>query len=163
MDDIQKYTCIKFIPRTQQYDYIYIKSGSGCSSNLGKIGGQQTISLLRNGCLSRPTIIHELIHSLGFDHMQNRSDRDQYVWIMSDNIESKHMHNFEKVDSRRFKNFDTPYDYYSVMHYDPLAFSKNNKRTIIPKRMKFRNIIGQLYGMSAGDGKRLNTMYQCRL
>ncbi|KAL7020188.1 hypothetical protein ACKWTF_011406 [Chironomus riparius] len=162
MADIEKYTCIKFMPRSQQYDYIYIKSGSGCSSNLGKIGGKQTVSLLKNGCLSRSTVIHELIHSLGFDHMQNRSDRDIYVWIMWENIENKHKHNFEKVDSRRFKNFDTPYDYYSVMHYEPMAFSKNNKRTILPKFKGYRNVIGQLYGMSHGDAKRLNRMYQCK-
>ncbi|XP_070501159.1 low choriolytic enzyme-like [Chironomus tepperi] len=161
MEYIQKYTCIRFIPRVDQYDYIYIKSGSGCSSNLGKIGGKQTISLLKNGCLGRSTIVHELIHTLGFDHMQNRSDRDKYVWILWDNIESKQKHNFDKVDSKRFKNFDTPYDYYSVMHYDPLAFSKNKKRTIIPKLIKYRNVIGQLNGMSKGDAIRLKRMYQC--
>jgi Astacin (Peptidase family M12A) len=33
---------------------------------MGKIGGQQDLSLQKNGCFSRGTIIHEFIHALGY-------------------------------------------------------------------------------------------------
>lgn len=161
MNDIEKYTCVEFQSRSRQEDYVHIQSGRGCSSNLGKLGGRQTISLKRDGCLSRGTIIHELIHALGYDHMHSHAERDQYVTIVWDNINRNVYDNFEKVNPRRFSNFGTPYDYHSVMHYTPTAFSKNGKRTIVPKDPKYRNVIGQRIGMSAGDAKRINNMYKC--
>ncbi|XP_070493994.1 hatching enzyme 1.2-like [Chironomus tepperi] len=161
MRDIKKYTCVEFKPHSNEADYIYIYSGDGCSSNLGKVGGQQAVSLHRQGCLSRGTVIHELIHVLGYDHMHSHSDRDQYVQIIWNNINKKLYNNFEKVNPNRFSNFGTPYDYYSVMHYSPKAFSNNGQRTIEPTDTRYRNIIGQRFGLSNGDAKRINNMYNC--
>lgn len=64
MNDIEHYTCIRFKERTVEEDYVYIYSGSGCSSHLGKIGGQQELSLQKNGCFSKGIIIHEIIHAV---------------------------------------------------------------------------------------------------
>jgi len=161
MKDLQKYTCVEFKSRNNEEDYVYINSGSGCSSHLGKIGGQQGISLQRHGCLTRGTVIHELIHALGYDHMHSHSERDKYVQILWENIDKKQYDNFEKVNARRFSNFGTSYDYYSLMHYSPTAFSKNGKRTIIPKDTRYGDIIGQRVGLSAGDANRINNMYKC--
>lgn len=70
MYDIEKYTCVEFkTRRNNEPDYINIKNGAGCSSHLGKIGGKQDVTLKIKGCMSRGTIIHELIHALGYDHM----------------------------------------------------------------------------------------------
>lgn len=164
MYDIEKYTCVEFKTRKDdELDYLHIKPGKGCSSNLGRIGGKQIVTLQQNGCMSRGTIIHELIHALGYDHMHSHSDRDKFVSILFENVESKNLRNFEKVDKRKFSNFDTPYDFYSVMHYNPTAFSKNGKRTIVPKEEKYRNVIGQRIGMSKGDAVRVNNMYNCNI
>ncbi|KAG5668445.1 hypothetical protein PVAND_016385 [Polypedilum vanderplanki] len=162
MFDIERYTCIHFKQRVGEEDYVHIKSGNGCSSNLGKVGGRQDISLKRNGCLSRGTIQHELIHALGYDHMHSHSDRDKYVTIVWNNIDRKAYNNFEKNDPRKFSNFGTDYDFYSVMHYNPTAFSSNGKRTIVPKIEKYRNVIGQRVGLSEGDAQRINNMYNCQ-
>lgn len=161
MKDLQKYTCIEFKSRRNEEDYVYINSGSGCSSHLGKIGGQQGISLQRLGCLSRGTVIHQLIHALGYDHMHSHSERDKYVQILWENIDKRQYDNFEKVNARRFSYFGTSYDYYSLMHYSPTAFSKNEKRTIIPKDTRYKDIIGQRVGLSTGDANRINNMYKC--
>ena len=161
MNYLEEYTCIRFVNRVHSDNFIYIYSGNGCNSNIGKIGGQQNLSLQKNGCLSIGTILHELIHALGYDHMQNHADRDDYVHILWNNIERVQHHNFEKVDSRKFGNFGTSYDYYSVMHYDLFAFSKNNRATVLPKDSDYNNVIGQRNGISQGDQMRINNMYKC--
>ncbi|XP_070501111.1 hatching enzyme 1.2-like [Chironomus tepperi] len=163
MRDIEKHTCISFTPRKKESDYIFIQSGDGCSSHLGKIGSRQVVNLDSNGCMSRRTIIHELVHALGFDHMQSRYDRDRYIDVLYQNIKESEYSQFELVDPKKFNDFNTPYDYYSIMHYGPVAFSKNRntKRTIVPKIARYRNVIGQSPRLSLGDIKRINNMYNC--
>jgi hypothetical protein len=53
---------------TTQANYIRITSGSGCSSYIGMIGGQQAVSLKAGGCTYAGTTAHELIHALGESH-----------------------------------------------------------------------------------------------
>lgn len=53
-----------------------------CWSNYGKVGGGQTISVMKGGCMWKGIIQHELDHALGFLHEHSRSDRDKYVRIM---------------------------------------------------------------------------------
>ena len=161
MNDLQKYTCVQFVKRSYEDDYIYIHSGHGCNSNLGRIGGMQHVSLQRDGCLSRGTVIHEIIHALGYDHMQNHPDRDSYVYILWNNIYENQKFNFKKDSPWIFSNFNTPYDYYSVMHYEQYAFSKNGMPTIVPKDSRFSIVIGQRNALSNGDAKRINNMYEC--
>lgn len=161
MEDIETYTCVRFRKRTNEEDYVYVVSGSGCSSHLGKIEGMQELSLQRNGCFSRGTIIHEFIHALGYDHMHSHADRNKYIDIKWSNIQKDAISNFDRVDPRKFSNFGTTYDLYSVMHYDSTAFSKNGEKTIIPKNLRYRNIMGQRKGMSRGDQQRINNMYKC--
>lgn len=60
-----------------------------CSSAVGR-GKNQTVSLDDSCFLPRKgsSIKHELMHAAGFWHEQNRPDRDDYVKIYEDNIES---------------------------------------------------------------------------
>jgi hypothetical protein len=60
-------TCIKFVPRTSEKDYVSIEnSNSGCWSSVGRIGGKQVVNLQQGGCTSKiGTILHELLHALG--------------------------------------------------------------------------------------------------
>jgi hypothetical protein len=59
-------SCIKFIERKNETNWIEIFSGDGCYSYRGYLGGKQRLSLKRSGCLSKDLIIHELLHALGF-------------------------------------------------------------------------------------------------
>lgn len=88
MEEYHKQTCIKFVPRTNQNDYLYIESSSsGCWSSVGMIGKRQSLNLQSPGCLSMVgTAIHELMHALGFLHEQNRYDRDEFVRVLTSNI-----------------------------------------------------------------------------
>ncbi|KAF3833046.1 hypothetical protein F7725_026711 [Dissostichus mawsoni] len=107
-------TCIRFLWRRGQRNYLHFFSGSGCWSYLGRQSRGQAISLRRNGCLYTSTVQHEVLHALGFAHEQVRSDRDSYVSILTQNIKPGREHNFLK---RQTNNFGTPYDFNSVMHY----------------------------------------------
>lgn len=46
MKEIENSTCVVYVPRTSQVDYIEIYSGNGCSSSVGRQGGRQTVSLM---------------------------------------------------------------------------------------------------------------------
>ncbi|KAM4602466.1 low choriolytic enzyme-like [Polymixia lowei] len=150
-------TCIRFIPRRRQRDFVDIRSLSGCFSFVGRRGNGQTVSLSRRGCVFKSTIQHELLHALGFNHEQTRSDRDQHVRILLQNVIRGQEHNFDKIATR---NLGTPYDYNSVMQYSRFAFSRNRQPTILP--IPDNNVvIGRATEMSAVDILRVNRLYNC--
>ena len=68
-------------------DYIMVVKGTGCSSSVGRVTGEQTLSL-GEGCqgFSPDTIIHEFIHAIGFHHEHARPDRNYYIDVQWDNI-----------------------------------------------------------------------------
>ncbi|XP_070821039.1 low choriolytic enzyme-like isoform X1 [Chaetodon trifascialis] len=150
-------TCIRFTPLNGQIDFVDIQSRSGCYSFVGRRGRGQTVSLSRQGCVFQQVIQHELLHALGFNHEQTRSDRDQHVRILFQNIIPGMEGNFRKI---RTRNLGTPYDYNSVMHYGRFAFSRNREPTIVP--IPNSNVaIGRASQMSPTDILRVNRLYRC--
>ncbi|KAM7014901.1 high choriolytic enzyme 1-like [Tautogolabrus adspersus] len=150
-------TCIRFTPLDQQRDFVDIKSLTGCFSYVGRRGGNQTLSLMRRGCVYTSTIHHELLHALGFDHEQTRSDRDEHVRILLENVRPGTEGNFRRIQTN---NLNTPYDYNSVMHYSRFAFSRNEQPTIIPIPDAIV-AIGRAVKMSPNDILRVNRLYRC--
>ena len=63
-----------------------IPAGCRCWSYVGRRGGGQVVSLDRRGCVYHQVVQHELLHALGFNHEQTRSDRDSHVRIIYQNI-----------------------------------------------------------------------------
>ncbi|XP_030573374.1 low choriolytic enzyme [Drosophila novamexicana] len=161
IEQYHKRTCIRFVPRSSERDYISIVSGnSGCWSSVGRVGGKQEVNLQSPGCLSRPgTAIHELMHALGFLHEQNRMERDGFVAIQYRNIQSAAVSNFEKA--AKTEAFGIPYDYGSVMHYSANAFSTNGQPTIVAMQSNGASKMGQRNGFSDFDVDKLNRMYDC--
>ncbi|KAK9409869.1 astacin-like metalloendopeptidase [Crotalus adamanteus] len=158
MEEFVTLTCIRFIKHTVEYDYINIVPGDRCWSYFGKIGGRQQLSLLKNGCIYKGLIQHELNHALGFLHEQTRSDRDNYVKINLEYVAKGERGNFEKENTT---NLGLPYDYDSVMHYGAYDFSNTaGKPTIIP--IPNGSVpIGQRVGLSNLDVKKINKLYNC--
>ena len=96
--------------------------------------------------------MHELIHTLGFTHMQNHINRDSFVKIHWNRIQSERRHNFDNVDVSEYGNFNTPYDFASLMHYENDAFAKNSGEiTIEPLDGRYRPLMGYHQELSNGD------------
>lgn len=160
MDEWSRKTCIRFRKRTTETDYAYFRYGSGCLSQVGKIGSRQDI-ILDDGCWYRGIVAHEIGHSLGFYHEQSRPDRDKYVSILWDNILPKYKFAFAKYGKFYIDSLGSPYDYRSVMHYEANAFTKNGLPTILVKQPGFQNIIGQRDGLSVLDADQAKKLYRC--
>lgn len=124
---------VSFKLHDKETDYVIFRriEGNGCWSYLGRIGGQQTITL---GCVKDAddwtgVIEHEVMHTLGFWHEQSRSDRDEYVMVNFENIKDGAESQFAKRNDM-FGSFGFPYDHASVVHYGGKTFSKNGKPTM---------------------------------
>lgn len=163
IEEINLKTCLNLIPKTNQKDYLIFKNDpSGCWSSIGRIGGPQVVNL-EDQCLKTVgTGIHEIFHSVGLYHEQNRIDRDDFVDIKTDNILSSKLVNFQKTAENVYNTKGVLYDYGSVMHYSPYSFSKNGKITIETKgNPDTKSIMGQRSGMSEKDIEKIERIYNC--
>ncbi|XP_046543783.1 LOW QUALITY PROTEIN: uncharacterized protein LOC124253973 [Haliotis rubra] len=191
LQDWMRYTCLTFRPATiRDNNRIRFQNGGGCFSNVGMVGGTQTVGLAWS-CRVKSIIIHEVGHAVGFHHEQTRPDRDQYVTINYANIPSGVKYNFQRYTTNVINDRGVPYDYYSIMHYGGkhfeqhvpvehadssvriyssnmshavltlMLFSRNGGYTIITKQSKYQNVIGRQQGLSFNDIKLANKMYSC--
>ncbi|XP_054745664.1 hatching enzyme 1.2 [Anastrepha obliqua] len=157
-------TCVRFKPRTYEHDYLVITNHkTGCWSSVGRLGGRQEVNLQTPHCFHNyGTSMHELMHSLGFMHEQNRPDRDNYIRVLRQNVKKGMLGNFAKGSPKELHHFGVSYDYASVMHYSKTSFSKNGQPTIEAlKNTKEALLMGQRNGFSKGDVAKLNAMYKC--
>ena len=69
MQYISNVSCIEFkLHDGSTPDYVFVTTGTGCTSQVGKLKqGQQTLKLSKS--CGPGNIIHELLHTLGFLHM----------------------------------------------------------------------------------------------
>jgi hypothetical protein len=148
----EKHTPIRFKLHENEKDLISFEFRFGCSSRVGRHGGMQIISL-GPGC-SVGSAIHEIGHALGLWHEQSRSDRDEFIEIITENIQPKALLNFDKhiQDGRDLGQ----YDFTSIMHYPATAFGIDGRVTI---RTKQGEPIGQRIGLSYGDIASIKLLY----
>ncbi|MFZ8934004.1 MAG: M12 family metallopeptidase [Bacteriovoracaceae bacterium] len=154
-----KNTPIKFVKRKSEEDYLYFKNGiNNCYSYLGFQGKKQEIVL--NKFCRKSDVLHEIMHTLGFYHEQNRVSRDKYLEVNWKNIDEKHHLNFKKIHPKGMIDPEEEFDFDSILLYGPYSFALvDGEHTMIKPN-------GELYEvnrrgvLSAGDLKRIKKYYK---
>ncbi len=149
-------TPLKLTPHSSEADYVRFTPGAfdaACESAIGMRGGAQDI-VMTDACTAG-NLIHEIGHAFGLEHEQNRPDRNAYVTILYENIDKRYRLNFDP--SPGTVSAAGYYDYDSIMHYSPTAFSVNFLDTIetVPAGIP----IGQTTALSAGDIDAVSRLY----
>ena len=157
-------TCITFEEKDEDFSgepHLRFILSSGCWSYVGmqkNMTQGQPVSI-GIGCATLGIIVHEVGHAIGFWHEQSRPDRDEFVAVLTENIQSEYAYNFNKSD--RAGTLDVPYDYSSVMHYGSFGFSANGLPTLIAKDVRLNFLLGNRKGLSHRDKHLANLMYNC--
>lgn len=154
IDFLNNYTTICMVARTNQADYAEFISRDGNWSAIGRVGGRQEISIENNNI---GTVVHEVMHALGFHHTQCREDRDNFVTINFGNVEKGQEHNFQKCLDKQ-SNLGV-YDYTSVMHYPSYGFAIRKGTNTITRKDGKPQEMGQWDGMSATDVSNIALIY----
>lgn len=108
----------------------FVLSSDGSWSSIGKQSTTNYIHLLSTAPAG--TVAHEIMHTLGFFHEHQRTDRSSYITIYTSNIESGKESNFYTYSQNGYNGYNVgSYDINSIMHYSSYAFSSNGNPTIL--------------------------------
>ncbi|XP_055505764.1 astacin-like metalloendopeptidase isoform X2 [Leucoraja erinacea] len=158
LGEVNSLTCVKFYyKRRNERAYISVTQKVGCFAHVGYAKSERGMSLQKPGCIQHAVIIHEFLHSIGFQHEQSRTDRDKYITVFPENICPGQEYNFKLLNTN---NLGTKYDYGSVMHYGKTAFAKKGTFTMLAKPNSSIEL-GQYLGLSTTDVYKINKLYNC--
>lgn len=113
MRRIKKESTVKFIEKTYQRDFIKIIDEGKFCSYVGRIGGKQKLHVTKDEIRWPNTVgsvMHELMHVLGFYHEYCRPDRNKYMHV------GRTSRNYERLKESDVLCYG-PYDFESIMHY----------------------------------------------
>ncbi|KAE9416756.1 hypothetical protein Angca_010289, partial [Angiostrongylus cantonensis] len=151
-------TCVDFTEDKNAQDKIIVVKEGGCWSDVGRLGGDQFLSLDK-GCEEMHSV-HEIGHALGLLHTMSRFDRDNYIQVVIRNIKSSFFGEFTKVNPTYAEVYGLTYDYGSIMHYNEKTYSANNMTTMIATNPFYQKTMGSPI-VSFSDIFVINERYGC--
>ena len=169
MDEIEAVCGVVFVRGTGG-DRIVFNNALVNNSFVGMTGGAQIINIVN---WNFPfVIVHEIMHALGYIHEQSRPDRDMFVTVNNgangtpNNVQNTCGANQMMSCQNNFAIVQgvtqtATYDYNSVMHYGPCAFSINcatSPTVVAPPGAPAANM-GQRQTLSLLDVQGLQTRY----
>ena len=125
LQSISNYTGIQFTEtNTPPAKHIeFVPTPDSWSSPVGMQSNGNTIRIGTNEYYIG-VILHEIMHSLGFFHEHQRTDRDTYVNIYPDNIDPVAITSFNKYTDSGYQGYDIgTFDYNSVLLYHSRIFA----------------------------------------
>lgn len=166
VEEINAEGCVTLTASTRSdADHVSIQLGSDYSSHFGRQGGTQKLTVVAEK-IHRGSVMHELMHALGFGHEHNRPDRDDYVVIDFDNIQDAAKPYFKKyTSSDQVKDEQLAYDYLSLMHATDMYDDRVNIDTSKPViwRKDGNQGLGQRSMLTSLDKQRLRKIYNCEV
>uniref|UniRef100_A0A6E8V5C7 Metalloendopeptidase n=1 Tax=Anopheles coluzzii TaxID=1518534 RepID=A0A6E8V5C7_ANOCL len=168
MAQIAAATCVRFVPRTTETLYVTIGNGeSGCWSYVGRStrNSENQVNLQSPECVDIGTVVHELMHSIGFYHEFTRPDRDEWVTIDQGALAPEYQSatfyadNYGKMAASDVVLYGRKYDYGSVMHYSKYAAAASRTRPVMNNLQPWTGDFGNDNGLSAADIIDINYMY----
>ncbi len=162
IDYFLKETPIRFVDYDDRKDIDAVvftfSKDKPCSSFVGRIGGVQKIFL--NTTCTFQSILHEIMHTIGFVHEQQLPFRDDYIKInWSDLLEGSY-HNFSYIPEvwlEPILNVVDDFDYNSIMMYSKYAYAKSGKTSM--QTLTESEINPVQNGLSKKDLERVNILY----
>lgn len=103
---------------------------SGCFASVGMPIHSNGIINLGEGCWRGATVLHEIGHAFGLIHEHQRTDRDQYIDVLLENVIPEYRFAYDIIPSSRITE---GYDFDSIMHYWPGYFASSSNPTMVPK------------------------------
>lgn len=146
---------VRCVNRTSQAVYVYVTDDyAGCNSYVGrgKTAGARRLNLA-SGCWNTQNVLHEIGHALGLIHEHQRADRDKYVKINLAKVIPQYRFAFNKIASIANQG---AYDYRSVMHYKPTAFTVDGSVTV---QALNGSVVGSMGVVTAGDSATMSRVY----
>lgn len=178
-------TILRLLPWDGQPDYVVFAPTDAVSQSefVGCHGGRQLIEIsLRRaralgakvGGTALGVVVHEIGHAIGLLHEHQRSDRDEYVTVLWDNVDPERTCGFcVRVQDVGCDQCTLqpgrpvgPYDYDSIMHYFATQGAVEPAQpTLVPVAAKSpgqppaARQLGRGDGLSEGDIATITAMY----
>lgn len=171
-------TCIVFQEASSPAaPYVLVRkqvNGSCSTGGVGNVGGRQA-TLTMGWCDSTMhvgSLMHELGHSLGMDHTQNRPDAQKayfgkgpFLQMLWQNVGADWVPQFTAADTDYIGSTEVgyaPYDFGSIMHYDSGSGDTQWFDTIPPEQGVLTRKLAAFEILSKGDIDQVTNVYQCK-
>jgi len=141
----QAKTPVRFVQRITEVNYVdFVIGTTNCSASVGMIGGRQTVALVPT--CNAASVIHELGHTAGLWHEQQRNDRNRWLTLAYENLApNQFLTNYWQILQTKDAGY---FDYGSIMMYSAQGNSLDYKNAMdsVPQGIPLSGT-----GLSAGD------------